>query len=80
MPHHGGRAGRGRIDGGNSPGDSRAASTANGFLIPVVLAPANSANPSGVQPAANAAAMAGASFLRWAAVSSHRSLRRAIAL
>jgi hypothetical protein len=49
-PHHGGREGCCRAGGGSSSGDSRATSTANGFLIPVVLAPANSARPSRVQP------------------------------
>lgn len=56
----------------SSASDSRAASTANGFLIPAVLAPANSAS---VQPAGSAAATCGPSSLRrWAAVSFQLSL------
>jgi hypothetical protein len=76
-----GRGGRRRFAGwrageavhrGSSVDDIRAASTANGFLIPAVLAPAKSARPSGVQPEASAAATDGTRLGRCAAVSRHQ--------
>ena len=54
-----------------------AASTAQGFRTPVVLAPVNAASPWGVQPAASAAMTAGMSLTRCRPVSCQRSPRAA---
>jgi DNA-binding CsgD family transcriptional regulator len=52
-----------------SAADSRAVSTAYGFWMPSVFAPANPASPGGVEPSSCVASPAGASLARWAAVS-----------
>ena len=50
-PHQGGRAGRHRVGGGSSAGESRAASTAYGLRAPVLFAPVKAASACGIQPA-----------------------------
>jgi hypothetical protein len=69
-PHHGGRCGVG--GGGSAVEASRTASTAPGLRIPPAFAPAKSARPPGVQPAASASTTAGVSRRRCLGVSDHR--------